>query len=237
MAIRMMTNKANAGQPNVETVTDYHGHEENRMRHSAECAHRNDSAFLFERGPGCQPHDPPARQFGCSSFGPLYMMTTHVGLVLETREYNGYDDSDFYAIVWNEEKGETERVDYASTRGWTYPNGAAVDATPEVRAKYEAYMGRMRDAARQAAVDAEARRPARGKQVKIVRGRKHYGQTGRIFWQGANRFRTYYRNGYNQPDALHNQRFGIETADGEKFFVGGDYVEVILPESELAVAA
>jgi hypothetical protein len=186
MAIRMMTGKENANLPNVETVTDYHGHETWRIVHDYHCPHYRDQiGFVREFAADCKPHDPANKIFGCRTYDPLYMMTTHVGLVLETREWNGYDDSDFYAIVWNEEKGESERVDYASTRGWTYPNGAKVDATPEVREKYEAYMRRLRDAARQAAADEEARRPCRGKQVKVVRGRKHYGQTGRIFWQGV----------------------------------------------------
>src|SRR5215510_5788359 len=51
----------------------------------------------------------------------IWRVTTHEGLVLELREMNGYDDSDFYAVVWNDAKGEPERVEYASTRGWTYP--------------------------------------------------------------------------------------------------------------------
>src|SRR4051812_33367012 len=68
----------------------------------------------------------------------IYRVESHKGLVLSTGEYNGYDDTDFYAVVWKEEKGNTERVTYASTRGWTYPNGATVDATDEVKAKYAA---------------------------------------------------------------------------------------------------
>jgi hypothetical protein len=61
------------------------------------------------------------------------------GLCLEKCERNGYDDSDFYMIVWNPETGKAENITYASTRGWSYPCYASyVDATPDVRAAYDA---------------------------------------------------------------------------------------------------
>jgi hypothetical protein len=66
---------------------------------------------------------------------------THKGLCLADREMNGYDDSDFYMTVWNAETGAPEEILFASTRGWSYPSYASyVDATPEVRAAYEAYL-------------------------------------------------------------------------------------------------
>lgn len=65
---------------------------------------------------------------------------THKGLVLSLGERNGYHDSDFYANVWNPETRKVESIEYASTRGWTYDCGAHIDATPEVRADYEAQM-------------------------------------------------------------------------------------------------
>ena len=57
--------------------------------------------------------------------------SSYVGAVLETYERNGYDDSDFLAVVWDGEQVTTR--EYASTRGWTYHNAASVDATPQVR--------------------------------------------------------------------------------------------------------
>ena len=74
----------------------------------------------------------------------IWMREEHAGLVLEDREKNGYDDSDFYVVVWNEEKSEPEDVFYKTTRAWTYPNGARVDATPEIRAKYDAWLAEQR---------------------------------------------------------------------------------------------
>jgi hypothetical protein len=42
--------------------------------------------------------DKPARE--------IYTVETHQGLVLSMREMNGYDDSDFYALVWDEAQGK-----------------------------------------------------------------------------------------------------------------------------------
>ena len=103
---------------------------------------------------------------------PVYTKTTHVGLVISKREANYSDDSDFYATVWNPAINAPEEVQYATTRGWTYANGAVVDATPEVRAAYEvwrlrqAYVAQLRE-------DLElAKSPAKGKTCVVVKGRK-----------------------------------------------------------------
>jgi hypothetical protein len=69
----------------------------------------------------------------------IYLLTEYVGCVVSMREMNGYDDSDFYATVWDEASGSFKEFCYASTRGWTYPNGATIDASPELMAKYAEY--------------------------------------------------------------------------------------------------
>lgn len=61
------------------------------------------------------------------------------GCVLRLGEHNWHDDSDFYALVWDEEQGEVREIEYATTRGWTYHDSAKVDATDEVRAKAVAW--------------------------------------------------------------------------------------------------
>jgi hypothetical protein len=70
----------------------------------------------------------------------IYTWETHKGMCLRDREMNGYDDSDFYMLVWNEEKGCPEEIMFATTRGWSYPSyGSYVDATDDVKAKYQAW--------------------------------------------------------------------------------------------------
>lgn len=55
----------------------------------------------------------------------------YVGCVLDTYEHNGYDDSDWYAICWDEEKQELVHIEYDTTRagGGGY---ARIDATEDV---------------------------------------------------------------------------------------------------------
>lgn len=68
---------------------------------------------------------------------------SHVGLCLSDREYNGYDDSDWYMLVWDADKQCAHEILFATTRGWTYPAyGSKPDAGPEVRAAYDAWRAR-----------------------------------------------------------------------------------------------
>lgn len=165
--------------------------------------------------------------------GPLYMHTTHRGLVLETGEVNGYDDSDFYAVVWNPTKGHPERVTYATTRGWTYPNGASVDATPEVIAAHAAWDAQRRENARIERDAREALVPRKGKVVKVVSGRKlPVGTEGTVVWYGVNKFATTrYLTGLYMLDEramieVGLRRVGINTG-GQTVFVDAKNVEVL----------
>jgi hypothetical protein len=74
---------------------------------------------------------------------PMWTYETHIGVCLHESERNGSYDSDFYMTFWNEDTQAPETVMFATTRGWTYPcMGSHADATPEVRAKYEAWQVR-----------------------------------------------------------------------------------------------
>jgi hypothetical protein len=64
---------------------------------------------------------------------------TYAGAVLREREMNGAHDSDFYALVWDEEQQATREVWVSTTAGWTYHNGSKIDATHEVIEKAVAY--------------------------------------------------------------------------------------------------
>lgn len=80
---------------------------------------------------------------------------SHVGLCISDYERNGYDDSDFFMVVWNPEKQEPETILFASTRGWSYPcMGSSPDATPEVIAEYRDW-GRRMEVARKARIRSE----------------------------------------------------------------------------------
>lgn len=166
----------------------------------------------------------------------VFMETTHVGLVLETRERNGYNDSDFYAVVWNPEKGKTEHIEYGTTRFWTYPNSASVDATPEVRAAYEAWQTQCREAERARSEAERAKMPDVGKRVRIIGGRKvPKGTECEVFWFGKDSFQEARSRRYANPYASllgfhyhpEEYRVGVRLLNGNKVFVSAKHVEII----------
>lgn len=109
---------------------------------------------------------------------------TYEGAVLRLRERNGYDDSDFYALVWDEEQQATREIMYATTRGWTYHNGANIDATHEVIEKAVAHMTAVRFALVQRD---HAETPRMGYTARAVE--KGAAVEGVIAWVGKSRNR------------------------------------------------
>lgn len=179
---------------NIEIVTDYSGAEAG-IHHGRDCVHhgrRNgeDKEFTAEcvvNKPGEWGGDP------CAKRTPLFMETKHEGLVVGECERSSSGDSDYYAVIWNDEKAEPYEVLYASTRGWTYPNSAIVDATGEVREKYDKYIEKMNAISNVNNIKREisafvedVKIPSKGKVCKVVRGRKvPVGTTGLLFWTGG----------------------------------------------------
>lgn len=103
----------------------------------------------------------------------VWLYDSHVGHCLVDFERNGRDDSDFYMKVWNPEKREVETIEFASTRGWSYPcYGSRPDATPEVLAAANQREREMQLESFIAHDKAAARRPQPGRTVRVVKGRK-----------------------------------------------------------------
>lgn len=154
----------------------------------------------------------------------IYTRATHHGLVLGTYERNGYDDSDFYAAAWNPETQKIDYICYATTRGWTYGNGAIVDATPEIFAAARQYLENQRKALCAAWDALAAQIPAKGStvRVRVSRGKnaRFNNCNGRVFWTGA---------GY----APGSERAGVEI-NGEKVFFDDRNIWAILPNGEPA---
>lgn len=169
--------------------------------------------------------------YGVKGFTTL----SYEGAVLETRERNGYDDSDFYARVWDEETGTVKDVEYATTRGWTYGNYAEVDATDEVKAKANAFYAKLALEALKDKAATAARTPAVGKTVKVVKGRKvPLGTVGEVFFYGEGAYfgpRPQFRSGaWSTKGAM---RVGLKTPTGARFFTAASNVEVLDPEEYL----
>jgi hypothetical protein len=157
--------------------------------------------------------------------------TTHHGLVLGVWERNGYDDSDFYAAAWNNAEQRVEAIVYATTRWWTYRNGAEVDATPEVVAKAERWLAGVIEARLLAAEQHDAADPTVGKRVRVTTTRgRHIGKVGIVRRREANRYRTFYPNGANDPTARHLQRVALEVQGEDRWvWVTADKVLVVNP--------
>lgn len=161
---------------------------------------------------------------------PIYIRTSHVGLVISEREANGYHDSDFYATVWNFEKSAPEEILVGSTRGWTYPNGSNIDASPEIMALYNAYQEakRLKEVARYEAE--RAKMPVVGKLVTVTKGRKlPVGTVGEVFYFDKDKYKRSNSSFmaicgfYYEPS---DYRVGIRLIDGTRVFVSAANVQV-----------
>lgn len=150
------------------------------------------------------------------------------GAVLQTYERNGYDDSDFMAVVFDTKTGTVKDVEYASTR---YAGGgsATVDATDDIRAAAQRVLFEERIAATIEHYRNAAREIDMGKRVcvtptKAGKDRKlggkdvKAGTIGKVVFVGDDR----YRRGA--------KRFGILTETGERIYGGPEVFEVLDPE-------
>lgn len=127
--------------------------------------------------------------------------TTYEGAVLRLRERNGYDDSDFLADVWDAETGKVRTVQYATTRGWTYHNGASIDATHDVIEKAVAHTAAVRFA------DAQERHNSTPRKGYTARATvKGESVEGVITWVGEKREYSQWAARYATPVA----RYGIK---------------------------
>ena len=136
---------------------------------------------------------------------------TYIGATLKLGEHNYYDDSDFYAIVWDAEAGKAREIEYASTRGWTYGNQATVDATDEVKDAYQAWQKANMERAREELAREEARKPRKGKTVRVVKGRKiPVGTVGVVFWFSEGAVSRWHAYAPGVPMVREPGRVGIE---------------------------
>jgi catechol 2,3-dioxygenase-like lactoylglutathione lyase family enzyme len=145
------------------------------------------------------------------------------GCVLGLREANYHDDSDFYAIVWDEEQGCVREINDGTTRAYAPSKYHRADATDEVRAKARAWYANnanVREAARNR-LNRLAAAVRINDEVKVVKGRKiAKGTVGEVFWFGADGFR---HGAY---------RIGLRLADGSRVYTALENVakvNVVLP--------
>ena len=147
--------------------------------------------------------------------------TLFAGKVLADRERNFYDDSDFYVVVFD--GGELKTYEYGSTR-YASRGYAEVDATPEVVKQAEEWLEKWAFEQFATVAAENARKPEKGKQVRVVRGRKvPHGTEGVLFWLGE---KTYgFRNKVTTA--------GIRLEDGSVVFTNITNLVVVDPENYL----
>lgn len=149
---------------------------------------------------------------------------SYIGCVINTYERNGYDDSDFYAVCWDEAAQAVVEIEYDTTRCGS-SGYAEIDASTEVLRKAFRYYYNCARAEFDKKWNAiQAKQVKVGDTLNVVRGRKiKPGSQGTCFWIGTR------RNFYTYRDET---RVGIEI-DGEKHFLPIEYVEVIGWEARL----
>lgn len=79
-----------------------------------------------------------------------------------------------------------------------------------------------------------AGRPSVGKTVRVTRGRKHLGKEGTVFWHGpdqfnksASRYGSPFEQDCRKIRGVYGFRVGVQTADGEKFFIDASHIEIV----------
>ena len=125
-------------------------------------------------------------------------------------EINHYDDSDWYAVCWDDERKSVVEIPYDTTRFGTNGSYAVVDCTTEnLRKAYRYYYNRARDGYNRYNYS-QACEVHVGDVVKVVYGRKvPKGTIGRVFWQGSV---------YNKFSYTEERRVGIDVT-GTKLFL------------------
>lgn len=109
------------------------------------------------------------------------------GCVLDWYEHNGYDDSDWYAICWNEEKQTIDKVLQFDTTRCACSGRAEIDATPEVLRKVSPLLEDARQVPDRRAHEPDAGHENHvGDTVRVIAGRKFKkGSVGKVFWCGT----------------------------------------------------
>jgi hypothetical protein len=145
-------------------------------------------------------------------------------------EDNGYDDSDFWVSVYDDETNEVRAVLAGSTRFAGNAPGEGPDlgqpiSDPAVLQNAIRLLGEHIFRLLRETEDKDVLEPVaveRGVCVRLLRDcrHKHFvlpaGTVGRVFWSGA--FGQFFRNGYNRP-GRQNTRVGISLNDSTTAYV------------------
>lgn len=148
---------------------------------------------------------------GVTEYEGKCLWTTSRGSIMESY------DTDHYMIVWDSEAKATKEVFLFCDRAEKVDVLYNVDATPAVKAEYEAMKAERARQERIAEAERRALIPGRGKTLKVVRGRKvPKGTVGTCIWTGNGQW---------------GERVGLKTASGEVHWTAMSNVEVVLAKA------
>lgn len=150
----------------------------------------------------------------------------YVGAVLDRYERNGYNDSDFYAIVWD---GENARVIEYDTTRFAGGGSAQVDATDEVQAAARAWFIERAALLKIERAKSAVLVPEKGDTVRsLTKSGKNVGVEGVIRWVGPDQYSyaaRFPKYGLPVPN-----RVGVSVKGEEKLrFMPEDSVERVEP--------
>jgi len=150
----------------------------------------------------------------------------YAGCVLNMYEHNGAWDSDYYAVVWDDDSKSVKEVCYDTTRFPSNGSYAEIDCSDAtIRKTYRYFFNKARQMFDENVNESFAKEVFKNDKVVVVKGRKiPKGTIGRVFWVGLS---------YNRYSHCKEKRVGIELENGDKVFVPYDYVEVIGWESRI----
>ena len=145
------------------------------------------------------------------------------GCVVHWYERNGYEDSDWYADVWDEETQELKAVLFDTTRAGGSGH-AELDATDDVLRKVYRFKKRLATSRFDYKNVEKAKKARKGDTVRIIKGRKvKKGLEVPVFWAGTR---------YNRYSRMDEERIGVEV-DGERVFIAAENAEVVGWEDRL----
>ncbi len=170
---------------------------------------------------------PECEAYGCYRGETQVKLSSYIGATLTDREENWHDDSDFYAIVWDEAEQTTRRVEWGTTRFAMTGCSCRCDATPEVQAlAQQATADKLFGLIKQGQ-ERKARRVEKGRYV-VTKGAKRRAKN--IIPNGVrgdvvkvDTFKTGYSEWTRQTRAL------VWVDEGVQFWIDVDRLEVVEP--------
>lgn len=150
----------------------------------------------------------------------FHLEQRYAGLVVSEREENGYNDSDWYATVYNPETDAFFEVQTGTTRHPWY-GGCVIDASDEIEQKWNDLVQKQARERESAYYLAKRMKVGEGKTVQFVKGRKiPIGTKGLVTWVGIDKY----------DPRREKLRVGVKLENGESVYTTEGNLKVLIDE-------